>query len=391
MTALPSVLKYVFSRLVGKRQQFSVPLLICTTLLLLFGILALYSAALGKLGSGNLFWITMITQIIGILIGGVCIYAATHYKQLDYRKIYSQGWTLYLFVAAILLQLLVFSPIGIERKGATRWLDLGPVTIQPSEFLKIALVLLFASLLVSFKKEIRNLKTLVLLLAATCGMVGAIMLLIRDKGTLMVLGITTIIMLFASSARIWHVLLLIAIAASGLGALVFGLDSESYARQRIETFLGMNNDTLGAGYQVDQAIMTVGSGGIFGKGYGQSIQKHGLLPETLNDSIFAIIAEELGFVGSVLLLGLFTSFILIGISIAQKASNQYGYFLALGLTSLIGTQAFINIMAMIKLFPLSGMPLPFISKGGSAIVGSLLCVALLLNISRFRKRARVAK
>jgi len=303
--------------------------------------------------------------------------------------LYKKGWSLYIFVFAIMFQLIVFTPLGVSLKGARRWIDIGVTTVQPSEFLKIALVLFFASLLVGFKKEVKRLPQLVLLLGVSAGLCGALMLLIRDKGTLMVMGITIIVMLLVSTARWWHIVGMIVLGAVSLGGFVFTLDSESYARQRIETFLGINYDPLGAGYQVDQAITTVGSGGIIGRGYGQSLQKHGLLPESLNDSIFAIVGEELGFIGSVLLLLLFMALVMCGLHVARNASDLYGMYVAMGLTVSLGSQAFFNIMAMIGMFPLSGMPLPFVSKGGTALIASLAMVAILLNISRFKKRKRV--
>ena len=372
--------------MVIKFQKFYKPLLVTVSLLCVLGLFVLFSAALGKLASTENFYKIIIVQIVGIILGAVFIYISITNKKVDYRLLYKKRYSLYLFVSAILFQLLVFTSIGVERKGAQRWIDAGITTIQPSEFLKIALVLFLASLLVGFKKEIKKFKSLVIVLSVSAGISGLLMLLIRDKGTLIIMGIAILAMLFVSRVKKIHILYCIIITTVALGGLISFSGGEQYAKDRILSFLGIIDAPLGQNYQVNQAVATIGSGQLFGKGYGQSVQKHSFLPETLNDSIFAIFAEEWGFVGCLVLVILFLILLWQGLDIARKSHDEYGRYVAVGLVTLITAQAFFNILAMVKLVPLSGMPLIFISKGGSAMVASLVMVAILLNISRFTKK-----
>ena len=223
------------------------------------------------------------------------------------------------------------------------------------------------------------------MLSSTVGVVTLLMLLIRDKGTLIIVSLAALGMLLCSQARKKHILALSLGAILSLGLLVGLSGSENYAKERVLSFLGLIESPQGQNYQINQAIATIGSGQIVGKGYGQSVQKHKYLPETLNDSIFAVYAEEWGFLGSVVLVFLYLTFAWFGLTIARTAREDYGKYVAVGLTILIVSQAFFNIAALMKLVPLSGMPLIFISKGGSSILASLLMVAILLNISRYTK------
>jgi len=318
-------------------------------------------------------------------MGFAAIYYAIYAKKLDYKVLFKKYYALYFFIGSVFFQLLVFTPIGIERKGATRWLDAGFTTLQPSEFLKITLVLFLASLLVGFKKELKKFKCTLIILGSTVGVVSLLMLLIRDKGTLIIASLAVLGMLVISKVNKQHILILSVGSILSLGLLIGLSGSESYAKDRVLSFLGLIESPQGQNYQINQAIATIGSGQVIGKGYGQSVQKHKYLPETLNDSIFAVFAEEWGFVGSTLLVLLFTAFAWFGFSVARGAREDYGRYVAIGLTILIVAQAYFNIAALLKLVPLSGMPLIFISKGGSSVLASLLMVAILLNISRYTK------
>lgn len=369
-----------------KIYKYNRPLLIITSLLCILGLGILFSSALGELDSTSNFVRIMVVQVAGLILGYAVILIAIAGKKIDYRDLYKKHYSLYFFLGAIIFQLLVFSPLGVSRKGALRWIDIGITTVQPSEFLKIAMVLFLAAMLVGFKKEIKNFFSLTTILAISVGLVAVIMLLIRDKGTLIIMGISVTCMLFLSRARKIHVIILIILGFISLASFVTLYDKEDYARSRILSYLGISQSPQGQDYQVNQAIATIGSGQILGKGYGQSIQKYSYLPETINDSIFAVYAEEWGFVGSVFLIGLFLAFTWIGFTIARRSKDDYGRYVAIGLTSLVTAQALFNMMALVKLVPLSGMPLIFISKGGSSILASLVMVAILLNISRHNIR-----
>ncbi len=365
--------------------KYNKPLLVLTSILCALGLLILFSAALGELNSTVNFYRIMLVQLVGLALGFAVIFVAISNKKVDYRCFYKKYYALYFFVFCIIFQLLVFSPIGIERKGATRWVDVGVTTVQPSEFLKIGLILFLASLLVGFKKEIKSIKYLSILLVSSVGFVALLMLLIRDKGTLIIIGLASLAMLLVSKASNKHIAILALAAMVALGGLISLNSNDGYARDRILSYLNIIESPTGQDYQINQAIVTIGSGQISGKGYGQSVQKHKYLPETLNDSIFAIYAEEWGFMGSVLLVVLFLLFAWYGLAIARNARDEYGRYIVVGLTVLITAQAFFNIAALMKLVPLSGMPLIFISKGGSSLLASLIMVAIILNVSRFNK------
>jgi len=196
-------------------------------------------------------------------------------------------------------------------------------------------------------------------------------------------------MLLASHAKNSHLILLAGGGFSALLLLIYFF--RRYAWDRIMSFGGITQDALGSDFQINQSLYTIGSGEIFGRGFGQSLQKFGYLPEPLNDSIFAIVAEEWGFTGSVIIIIIFTTLILRGLYIASQARDIFGTYLVIGLVVLIGAQSFINIAAMLKLFPLSGMPLLFVSQGGSAVLSVLIICGLVLNVSRTMKPARKKK
>ena len=198
-------------------------------------------------------------------------------------------------------------------------------------------------------------------------------------GTAGTIGIIATVMYFSAGAPLWHI---VTIAALGFGGFFSFLKFFSHASNRFQVFLHPELDPLGIGYQINQAILAIGSGGFFGRGLGQSIQKFNYLPEVIGDSIFAIIAEEIGFVGVVLLIGLFFMFAMRGFKIAKNSPDNFGKFLAVGITSWIVLQSFINISAISGLIPLTGVPLPLISYGASGLVVSLAAIGVLLNISR---------
>lgn len=198
-------------------------------------------------------------------------------------------------------------------------------------------------------------------------------------GTLGIIILTAILMYFSSRTPIWQSALVVLTAAGGLMAL---MRFSAYRFSRLMTFLNPLADPQGAGYQVNQAIVTVGSGGIIGQGLGLAEEKFGLLPQPISDSIFVIFAKEAGFAGALLLISVFLAFLWMGFKIAKSAKNRFSQLLAMGITSWIILQAFINIGAMIGIMPLTGIPLPFISYGGSALITELAGIGVLLNISK---------
>lgn len=372
-----------------KQVLYDPRLLWVTLLLLALGFITLFSALLGVDTDTHLY-LSLITQGVGMALGVGLVYMALYVKKLDYRCLYKKHYALYFFAFALAIQLLVFSPLGVERNGALRWIDFGLTTFQPSELFKIAVILLVGSLLVGYRKRLRDFKVLLCICLSTVGVFSAVMLLIRDKGSLVTTVIAVFCMLLASRVRFSHLFVLVVLSVTALLG-VLALEDSTYATERIISFLGINPNPLGSDYQVNQALMTIGSGEIVGKGFGNSIQKYEYLPEPLTDSIFALYAEEWGFIGSLVLILLYVFFLLCAMSIARKARDDYGRYIAIGLSFLILLQSLFNIMALIKLVPLSGMPLVFVSKGGTSILTSLLIVALLMNISRISLNTRRKK
>jgi cell division protein FtsW len=209
--------------------------------------------------------------------------------------------------------------------------------------------------------------------------VGVILLIQPDTGSLLVIGLAAVAMFIAAGARWLHILGIAGIGASGLAVLAY---MRPYIRERLLTFLSTTSDPLGAGYQIKQSLIAIGSGKWFGRGVGQSIQKFDFVPEPVGDSIFAIFAEEWGFVGVIALIGLFIAFALRGYKIAADQSDTFGQLLVVGLITLIAAQSFVNISAMIGLMPLTGLPLIFVSHGGTALFTALASVGIVLNVSR---------
>jgi len=290
----------------------------------------------------------------------------------DYRRLKTFAVPL-LILTLIFLGAVLLPFLGTQALGARRWLVIGNFNFQPAELAKFAFILWSAAFL-SMKKKLLPFLTVLILLS------GLIMLEPDLGTTVIILGVGLMIY-FLSGAPLWQFCLLALLAVlSGLG-LIF---SSSYRKDRLLTFLNPTRDPLGASYHIRQILIALGSGGIFGLGLGQSRQKYEYLPEAATDSIFAVIAEETGFIGGALIILAFLFLIWRGLKIAQHAPDEFGRLLAAGITTWLGFQAFINLAAMVALVPLTGLPLPFISYGGSSLVLNLTAAGILLNISRFQ-------
>lgn len=297
---------------------------------------------------------------------------------VDYRL--WQRLAPYLFGAIFVLLIATLIPgIGAQLKGSRRWISIGPIFFQTTEMIKIFCILYFAAWLAAREDRIRSLSQGFVPFVV---MLGAIMLLIiaqPDTGTMLVTASSLISMYIIAGAPIVHLML-----GGLLGSSVFGLLilSAPYRVQRLLVFLNPDQATLGAGYHINQALLAIGAGGIWGVGFGQSKQKFLYLPEPHTDSIFAITLEELGFLRSLLVISVLLFIIFRGYQIARNTTDPFARYVAVGITSLIAFQAFVNIGAMLGLMPLTGVTLPFISYGGSSLIGLLAAVGILLNISR---------
>lgn len=343
--------------------------------LLGFGAMMIYDASIVSAARdfGDKFFYVK-NQLMWIGVGLVALFIAS---RLDYHIYYHLA--LPAFIVCLVLLLLVFIPsLGIGAYGAHRWLDFRLFSFQPSEVMKLVLAMFLAAWLDS-RSDAKGLINSVLPFLAIIAPIAGLILLQPDMGTMLVIVGMAFTVYFASGVNLFY---FIAIFGAGtLGFLIFALSS-SYRRARIFTFLDPTKDTRDTGYHINQVLMSLGSGGIFGEGIGQSRGKYDYVPEVANDSIFAVIGEELGFMGSLALFAAFGFFIYRGFRIAAAAPDRYGQLLATGIISTFAIQAILNLGSMVSLFPLTGVPLPFISYGGSSMVVTLAGIGILLNISR---------
>ena len=343
------------------------------------GFFVFLSASLGLLArESTRFPDVLITQSLGFVLGLGALYIVSGINYRVFKK-----YSLYIFVAGILSTAAVFIPgLGFEHAGAKRWLDIGPLSIQPAEFLKLGFVLYFSAWLTAVKMRVQSFAHGLLPLLVLVGIVGVILLKQPDTGTFMIFLGAALSMFIASGAYWKHVFYLIALAFFGVATLAY---FRPYIMERFLTFFNPAADPFGAGYQIQQSLIAIGSGEIFGRGFGQSIQKFNFLPEPTGDSIFAVFAEEFGFLGGMFLIFLFIAFAFRGLTLAKKAPDYFSRLTIVGIVILITGQAFLNIGSMLNVFPLTGVPLPFVSHGGTALIFSFIAVGIVLNISRYSR------
>lgn len=356
------------------------PFLITVIILVVAGFFIFTSASLGLLArEGARFSSVAFSQFfLGIFLGAIALLITTKIKYTFWRK---HAFYIFLFSAAVTL--LVFVPsLGYEASGAKRWIDFGIVTFQPAELLKIGFVIYFAAWLTNVRDKVHTIGHGIIPFIILLGIAGSILLAQPDTGTFLVIFATGLAMFITAGARWRDIFSIGAIAGVGLTALAY---IQPYIKERILTFINPASDTLGAGWQIKQSLIAIGSGEIFGRGFGQSVQKFQYLPEPIGDSIFAVAAEEFGFIGSTLIITLFLFLAFRGFKIATKAPDNFSGLLVVGIVILIVSQSFINIGAMLGVMPLTGLPLLFISHGGSALLFALAGIGIILNISKFKK------
>ncbi len=353
-------------------------LLTVTLILVAIGLIILTSASLGLFATGEVSFLSVaIRQFLLGIVGGIAVMLAV--SKIPYTI--WREYALPIFVASIALTCLTFIPgLSFSHGGATRWIDLGFITLQPVEFLKLGFVIYAAGWASYVGDDITDWKYSLLPFGIILGIISLLLLLQPDTGNLAIIAVAGGAIFIAAGARWRHIIYLVLLGGAGLGGLMLW---RPYIQERIMTFLQPAANPFGAGYQIQQSLIAIGSGQWFGRGFGQSIQKFNFLPEPVSDSIFAVFAEEWGFIGSVLLLLLFTAFILRGYKIAADSPDTFSRLLVVGIVSLIAAQIFINIGAMLGILPLTGLPLTFISHGGTAMVASLAAVGVILNVSRY--------
>jgi cell division protein FtsW len=351
--------------------------------LVVIGVIMFTSASLGILAKNQTkFYGVLFSQFSFGLVGGlVALYAGLRIPYKFWRE-----YSLILFILSIGLTMLVFVPhIGFTHGGARRWIDVGHISIQPVELLKIGFIMYFAAWLCWVKGRIKDVRYSVLPLLGLLGIIGLVLLKQPDTKSLILIIITALVMLFVSGVSWKYIFGILGISVLALAILV---SFTPYLQQRVKTFINPSRDSSGSSYQLQQGLIAIGSGGVFGRGLGQSIQKFNYLPEPQGDSIFAVIGEELGFLGCTVLICLFVAFALRGYRIAYYAPDPFAKLLTIGIITIITAQSFMNIASIIGVFPLTGVPLEFISQGGSALFLALGSMGIVLNISRFQKNSK---
>jgi cell division protein FtsW len=286
------------------------------------------------------------------------------------------------YIFSIIVTLLVFVPgLGATINGATRWIDLGFTTVQPGEFLKIGTILMLAAYLAQMRNHLNDFRYGLAGFSLIIGIPVLILLAQPNTSTAMIICASAAALYFLAGAPLRDFAILALIALIGLGGLVA---TRPYLMNRVTTFIDPSENAHTTGYQIQQSLIAIGSGGIAGRGFGQSVQKFNYLPEPVGDSVFAVFGEEFGFIGTILLVLLFAAFAARGLMIAADAPNTFGSLAVTGLTLLIALSAFMNIGAMLGIMPLTGLPLPFVSHGGTALMCALASVGIILNIAAHR-------
>jgi len=363
------------------KKKFDTFLFIPVLCLLCYGVFMIFSASAptaaldSKCNYDPLFFLKR--HLLWLAIGMVALVIGYNINLKWWRKL-----SLPIIVSTILLLIATLS-FGKEILGARRWIQLGPITFQPSEFAKIALIFYLADALARRKDQVRNFKKLLMVLVIFALVVGPIEKQ-PDLGTTIVLGTTLLAMLFLAGANILHIL---GMSAVGVVVAISRIMNESYRIRRILAYRNPWIDPRGMGYQVIQSLIALGSGGLYGLGLGESRQKFFYLPEKFTDFIFAIIGEELGlYYGTIPIIILFMILLYKGLRIAANSKDPFLSILAGGITFQIVFQAFVNMSVVSGLLPCTGIPLPFISFGGSSLVFTLFSIGILLNIAGQRKR-----
>lgn len=364
----------------GDKKQVDFLLLATILILLCLGLVMVASAssyyALSYYSDSNYF---LIRQLELAVVGVVAMIIISN---IDYKVYKKFGY--FAFVVAVLLMIAVLIPgIGQERNGATRWLNLGVFPLQPSEVMKIALVMGISSYIAINYKKMNTLKGYIIPFAMLAVVVG-IMFLQNHLSGAIIMVVAAFSIIFASGIKIKARFVVIGgiILAVAVSAFII---AEPFRMKRLVAFMNPEEDIRGDNWQAAQSLYAIGSGGLFGRGLGQSRQKYLWLPEAQNDFIFSVLGEELGLVGTVGVLGIFTFFIYRGYLIALRCQETYGALIATGITSVFALQILVNIAVVTCSMPVTGMPLPFFSYGGTALFINLCAMGVLLNVSKSGK------
>ncbi len=366
-----------------------------------------------KLKSGD-FWLMLFTLML-VLFGLIMVFSASYYSSIsqdgnpysylvrhgawvvfglvamafgalfDYRKY--KKWALPILIISVILLVLVLTPLGQTTNGATRWIKVGPVTLMPGEIAKIAAIIFVAWFLSEDASRIKSLKRGILPLLGIIAVYGALIVKQPNLSTAITVCGIIIAMMLVAGLKWRYVATAGGIGVVGILSIVIFM-KDTYWYNRLTSFSDPFQDALGDGYQAVQSLLALGSGGLFGVGLGKSVQKNLYLPEPQNDFILAIIGEELGYIGVLLLIALYCLFIWRGIHIALNAPDQFGLLLASGIVLMVAIQVILNIAVVTSSMPPTGINLPFISYGGNALLIFMFSAGVLLNISRHGLKVR---
>ncbi len=361
-----------------KKKTSDKPFLYATLALVIIGFIILSSAsmAIAYKDHGSIAYYTLRQLMFGGIVGIIALFFC---QWMPYR--YWKQIALPLIIISFILLAFIFIPqLSYGAGGARRWLKLGSFSLQPSEILKLGFVIYLASWLDARRKEIRSISYGMMPFVLMVSIIGIFLMMQSDLGTFAVILATAGMMYFLGGGKISQMGSMLAFAGV---AFYFLIQLAPYRLNRVLAFLNPSYDPKGIGYQINQAFIAIGSGGFWGVGFGRSLQKYNYLPEPMTDSIFAIFAEEMGFLGVCALFLLFGFFFWRALSIAKKAPDIFGRLLAAGLAISIIAQVFINMAAISGLLPLTGITLPFISYGGTSLVITMGMAGIILNISKY--------
>lgn len=360
-----------------KRKPLDYGLLIVVLILLAFGLVMVLSASApySLRTEGNSYFYAE-KQLKFAILGIIIMFIVSN---IDYRIYKGKLADIAMIGAGLLLVAVLIPHVGITRNDATRWLGIGTFQFQPSELMKIALIIFMSAKISKNPGKIKNFWTGLVPYLALIGVIGGLLMFEPHMSATMIIAVIAVAIIFAAGAKMSQ---LVPIGVIGMIGAFFLARMKEYRWKRMIIFLDPWQDAQGDGWQIIQSLYAIGSGGLFGVGIGKSVQKYMYIPEPHNDFIFAILAEELGLVGVLAVMILFGLFIWRGITIALKAPDMFGTLVAVGITTMIGIQAVFSMAVVSSSMPVTGIPLPFFSYGGTALIMLLASVGVLLNISR---------
>ncbi len=357
-------------------KKYNKLLLLAVILISLFGLLMIYSSSnIWAEYKYNDPYKYLKSQAIFLIIGYILMIIISKFPYQNYKKLAN-----IIFLTCTIMLILVLIPgIGTVRNGSRSWFGIGSLGLQPSEFTKLGLIIFTSKYLANNTKELKDIKKGVLPILGVLLLIFGLIMLEPDFGTGVVIIMTIIVLLFVSGVKMNF---FIKIGILGLIGIIVLILIAPYRLERIVSFINPWTDPLGSGFQIIQSLYAIGPGGLLGLGFGNSIQKHFYLPEPQTDFIFAIISEEFGFLGVLIISTLFITIIYSGLKISMRCQDNFGKFLAFGITFGLAFQTILNLMVVVGLLPVTGVTLPFLSYGGSSLLISLINMGILLNIDK---------